>query len=118
LNTPKILVCPADTGRHAARNFTAGFDHSHISYFAGVDANERYPQRLLSGDSNLAVDGVPVKSGLVQLAPSASVSWTRERHGGAGNIGMADGSVQQTTTLGLTNALIQTGLATNRLAIP
>jgi hypothetical protein len=35
-----------------------------------------------------------------------------------GNIGLADGSVLQTTISGFTNRLQQTGLAVNRLAIP
>lgn len=116
--TPKILVCPADTGRAAAKNFTTGFDNSHVSYFVGVDASNRYPQRLLSGDSNLAVDGVPVRSGLVELPSNAAVTWTSEWHGNQGNLGLADGSVQQANQVGLRKMVQETGLATSRLAVP
>lgn len=118
LSSPKILVCPADTNRFAADQFATGFDNSHLSYFAGVDANDRYPQRLLSGDSNLGVDDTSVKSGLAELAAGAPVSWTSERHVDQGNVGLADGSVQQLDQASLRQALQQSGLATNRLAIP
>jgi len=47
-----------------------------------------------------------------------SLPWTAARHKFAGNIGLADGSVEQTTSSGLNELLHKTGLATNRLAIP
>ena len=97
LTTPKILVCPADTNRFAAGNFTTDFDSSHISYFAGLDADDAYPQELLSGDSNLAVDGKAVASGLLRITTNAPVTWTSERHVNQGNIGFADGSIWQGT---------------------
>ena len=118
LSTPKILVCPQDTHRVWATNFSI-LNNSNISYFVGLDAtNETNPRRLLSGDDNLAIDGVPVKSGVLQLPADAPVAWTKARHKFVGNIGLADGSVQQVTTDGLQEALLQTGQATNRLAIP
>jgi prepilin-type processing-associated H-X9-DG protein len=73
---------------------------------------------LLSGDDNFAIDGIPVNSGVLQLPANAPVAWTKARHKSVGNIGMADGSVQQVTTDGLQKALQQTGAATNRLVIP
>jgi prepilin-type processing-associated H-X9-DG protein len=118
LSTPKILLCPADTRRIWATNFSADFDNSHISYFVGLDADETKPQMFLSGDDNFAIGGVPVKSGVLQLLTNAPVTWTKTRHKFVGNIGMADGHVEQITVSGLTNALIQTGVATNRLLIP
>jgi hypothetical protein len=117
LYTPKLLICPEDTHRVWATNFSAGFDNSHISYFVGVDADQTSSQMLLSGDDNFAIGGVPVKSGLLLLATNTPVSWTAARHVRQGNIGLADGSVQQVITDGLQKVLQQTG-ATNRLAIP
>jgi hypothetical protein len=117
LSTPKLLICPADSHRKYATNFSA-LRNSNISYFVGFDAAEIQPQMLLSGDDNFALDGVPVKSGVVQIPTSAPVMWTKGRHAPVGNLGMADGSVQQVTANGLEQALIQTGVATNRLAIP
>jgi competence protein ComGC len=119
LSTPKILVCPEDADRIAATNFTTDFNNSKISYFVSLDVtNEINPQMILCGDDNFEIGGVPVKSGLLELSTNAPVSWTSARHHFAGNIGLADGSVQQVTTKGLQSAFQQAGLATNRLAIP
>jgi len=117
-STPKILICPADTDRFAADSFTAGFDNSKVSYFVGVDAGDDRPAMLLSGDDNFAIDDAPVKSGLLLLATNAPVSWTAERHVNQGNIGLADGFVQTTGSSFLRQMLVQTGTATNRLALP
>ena len=118
LSTPKLLYCPADNNHVRATNFTTDFNNSKISYFVGLDANTNSPQVFLSGDDNFAIGGVPVKSGLLELSTNAPISWTAARHKFVGNIGLADGSVQMVSNSGLTNLLHQTGLATNRLAIP
>jgi competence protein ComGC len=131
LSTPKILVCPNDTGRHYATNFTTDLNHQTISYFVGLDAEDKYPQMILSGDDNLAVNGIRVQPGILNLSTNVSVEWTEnERHGQPqqwsfrnqhlriGNIGLADDSVQTTTTSALKSALANTGAATNRLVIP
>ena len=118
LSTPRILVCPADADRSAAKNFKAGFDNSTVSYFAGVDARDDKPAMFLAGDDNFAIGGRPVKPGLLLLATNAPVSWTDARHVNQGNIGLADGSVQTTGSASLRQLLVQTGIATNRLAIP
>jgi prepilin-type N-terminal cleavage/methylation domain-containing protein/prepilin-type processing-associated H-X9-DG protein len=119
LSTPKILICPADTDRIAATNFTTGFNNTKISYFVGLDADDGHLQTLLSGDDNFEISGVSVKSGLLELSTSTQISWTAERHKFTGNIGFADGSViWQTTSSSLRELLQHTGNATNRLAIP
>ena len=129
LGTPKILICPQDTNHFFATNFSTGFSAKNISYFVGLDANTNSPQAFLSGDDNFAISGAPVKSGLLELSTNSAIAWTSGRHFSykehfwtptheIGNIGLADGSVQQVTISGLTNLLHQTGIATNRLAIP
>jgi len=118
LSTPRILVCPADADRFVAKTFSSGFDNSKVSYFAGVDASDAQPAMFLAGDDNFAIDGVPVKSGLLLLATNAPVSWTAARHMNQGNIGLADGAVMTTSSSSLRQLLVQTGVATNRLAIP
>ncbi len=116
LNTPKLLICPADKDHSFVTNFGTNFNNSHISYFVGSDAGEQFPQALLSGDDNFEIGGVPVKSGLLEISSSSPpVSWSAARHHFVGNIGMADGSVQQVTQSGL---LLQETGVTNRLAIP
>jgi prepilin-type processing-associated H-X9-DG protein len=130
LSTPKILLCPEDTRRVRATNFST-LNSSNISYFVGLDAAETKPQMFLSGDDNLAISGIPVKSGVLELSTNTPVTWTSLRHVAynshfwtaarhkfVGNIGMADGSAQQFTTDGLQKALQQTGVTTNRLVSP
>jgi prepilin-type processing-associated H-X9-DG protein len=130
LSTPKVLLCPEDTRRVRATNFST-LNSSNISYFVGLDAAETKPQMFLSGDDNFAIGGVPVKSGVLELSTNTPVTWTSLRHVAynshfwtaarhkfVGNIGMADGSAQQFTTDGLQKALQQTGVATNRLVLP
>ncbi len=131
LQTPKILICPqdADAARMLATTFSSTVpaslpdqipftnDHS-VSYFVGVDADETQPQTILSGDANLAVGGVPVSRGLLNLWTNPPVSWTKDRHVTYGNIGLADGSVQPVSDWRLLHLLRETGRATNRLAFP
>lgn len=118
LSTPEILICPADTSRLAATDFATGLDNSHVSYFVGVDAAEAYPQRIISGDGNFAVAGVPVKSGMLLLSTNDPVTWTPARHVNKGNLALADGSVSQADDKQLVKKFIETEVATNRLAIP
>jgi len=117
LSPPKILYCTADTEHIAATNFTTGFSDANISYFFGLDAKNSEPQTILTGDDNLAVNDVPARSGVLTLWTNSVVAWTAARHKFVGNIGLADGSVQQVTTLGLVSAI--TNIATpSRLVIP
>jgi prepilin-type processing-associated H-X9-DG protein len=124
LSTPKILICygdgpnPGDTSRTFATNFSE-LSNSNISYFVGVDVtNELNPQMILSGDGNFEISGVPAKPGLHSFGTNDPVGWTPVRHDRAGNLGLADGSVQSVTVAGLRLCLQQTGQATNRFAIP
>jgi prepilin-type processing-associated H-X9-DG protein len=120
LSTPKILICPADTARIAATAFFPGLANSNLSYLVGVDVTNdaANPQMIISGDCNFDIGGVAVKPGMLQLAASAPVTWAPAQHGFNGNIGLADGSVQQVSNPRLNVALGLTGLATNRFAIP
>jgi hypothetical protein len=119
LSTPKILICPLDRVRTVATNFGDSFNNSHISYFLGVDVtNESNPNFVLTGDDNFAINGASIKSGVAELSTNVPVSWGTDRHIHVGNLGFADGSVSEFSISGLQNALQNTGLATNRLAIP
>jgi prepilin-type processing-associated H-X9-DG protein len=117
LSTPKVLHCPADTDG-SATNSWSGLNNKNVSYFVGLNASEDDPQAILSGDDNFEIGGIAVKSGLLELPTNSPIAWTVARHKFSGNILLADGSVQTVTISALTNLLHQTGLATNRLAIP
>jgi len=116
LSTPKILHCPSDTRRSAATNF-ADLTLTNISYFVGVDVTATNAEMFLGGDRNLTT-GKGMSSGLQNLTTNQAVRWTSEIHKNAGNILLADGSVQQLSDTGLREAWIRTGVATNRLAFP
>jgi type II secretory pathway pseudopilin PulG len=125
LGFPKIAWCPADTTAIPATNFSTGFSDANISYFISPDANESYPQMILDGDDNLLVDGKPVQPGILNLWTNQTMAWTKDRHHGVGNIGMADGSAQQVTSEGFQRAIREAlngalvpGSATNRWLIP
>jgi len=117
LNTPKILICPADT-RVAAADF-ASLKNQNVSYFVGLDANDMSPQRLLDGDRNITGESDP-ENGILKLVPGRRVNWTHDIHVNQGNVGLADGSVQQFSNEGLREALQNSGDPTNtwRISLP
>jgi prepilin-type processing-associated H-X9-DG protein len=118
LGTPRILFCPNDTKRFSINNF-GGLSNSNISYFISADmTNDLNPQAILIGDADLTLGGKLLKPGLTALWTNDPVAWSTTRHVNSGNIGLADGSVQSTTTGSLRTDLQQTGLATNRFALP
>lgn len=116
LQTPKVLVCGADD-RNPATNFTTDLNNSKVSYFVGVDADESNPQMILAGDRNIAV-GSRVQTGLITLTTNQVISWSKKIHNLNGNLLFADGHAEQVTTGKLRDAVKNTGVTTNRLAIP
>ncbi len=116
LATPIVLICPADV-RRPAKDFWFAFGNTNISYFVSVDADDSRPQDLLSGDRNI-VGGTKLANGILEITTNQLVGWSSEMHNGVGNIGIADGSVQTTSSSFLRQMLVQSGIATNRLAIP
>jgi hypothetical protein len=135
LGTPKIVFCPADNTtvpnpghNQAATNFnsragligavaTGDFGPLAVSYFIGGDASENDPQGVMAGDCNIGA-GNPAGSSpptgnrfttqQQQPLPAAlGWAWTgTELHQKAGNLLMADASVQQVTINGLRAALL------------
>jgi prepilin-type processing-associated H-X9-DG protein len=117
LSTPKILTCPADS-RTVADNFTI-LKNQNVSYFVSLDAIETSPQVFLDGDHNLTSDDRP-ENGILKLVPGQRLSWTPSIHVNQGNVGLADGSVQQFSNSGLPRALQNSGAPTNtwRISLP
>ena len=130
LNTPKILTCPNDSERPKNVTITWGdipsapydanisTNNTNTSYFIGVDAADTSPNMFLAGDRNLTVKNIALNPGLHSLTTNEIVGWTAKLHVNQGNVLMADASVQMLSTSGLQAALIKTGIATNRLAMP
>jgi prepilin-type N-terminal cleavage/methylation domain-containing protein len=140
LGTPKVVVCPSDSGRTLATNFTqiilsAAVRNKGISYFVGKDAEETQPQMLLAGDRNITNNAagstaiaviqnnsIYARLGTNQLTgttvPGAGYSATI--HQSAGNMALGDGSVQQATGPRLREQLRNSSdpLGYNALGIP
>ncbi|HSU52695.1 MAG TPA: prepilin-type N-terminal cleavage/methylation domain-containing protein [Candidatus Dormibacteraeota bacterium] len=129
LSTPKILMCPAevDSWRVSATTFTknpAGVaaqipfvSITNISYFVGVEATEQYPQMLLDGDHNIGPGNPPTTFftkvytalGTNFTGATTDPGWTDSQHQKQGNVGLADGSVQQLSRAKLQDALRNSG---------
>jgi prepilin-type processing-associated H-X9-DG protein len=129
LSTPKLLICPDEENplRTPANTFSSPVSFPNailltndlqVSYFVGLDAETTFPQRLISGDCNLAINGTPVPHEVQLIATNSRVSWVKPRHKGMGNLGLADGSVIQSTSKQLTSVFTCTGISTNRIALP
>ena len=130
LSTPKVIICPSENESRmqsstfggtipaGSANIVPYTNDLNVSYFVGVDAVDTNPSMFLTGDHNLGSDSnlTPLK-GFV-TAPSsyapdfkvslgtnfvnnAGVGWLDSMHSKQGNIGLADGSVQQVTIAGL-----------------
>lgn len=115
LSTPAVLVCPNDSSRRRATNFTSDLNNSKLSYFVGLDATSTNATMLLSGDRNLT-NSCRQTNGILVLRPSDKVGWTHKLHNAQGNFLFADGSVQQLSNKMIATALL--GPYTNRLAMP
>jgi prepilin-type processing-associated H-X9-DG protein len=113
-----------------AGNSGSGGKNFSTSYFVGRDADETLPQMFLSGDRNIgsqstttdwgysapgsttdnangSVTALGTNFGTAQSAQNGG--WTSKTHQNAGNIGLADGSVQQFSESALRSAAQHTG---------
>jgi prepilin-type N-terminal cleavage/methylation domain-containing protein len=128
LSTPKVCVCPGDT-RTAATNFSSDINankNGEISFFVGAAASDTLPQMFLSGDRNIGPNSTTGDFGFsgaagvitgysetmttnISAAPWNTGGWTTKIHNNAGNVGVADGSVQQFTVNGLRTFAQRTG---------
>jgi len=126
LSTPKILICPAEVdARSNATTFaTAGIptgqygyvNNYQLSYFVGIDSTEQFPQMYLDGDHNIGSPGNPPTT-MYRAAQALGTNfpangdpgWMDNMHQKQGNIGLADGSVQQFSRAKLQDGLKNSG---------
>jgi len=139
LSTPKIVTCPSEnesrlqsstfagTIPNGSANVTPFTNDINTSYFVGVDAVDTNPNMFLTGDHNMGCDGnITPLSGfvvpLLQYHPDFKVSlgtnftsatggpgWLDTMHSKQGNVGLADGSVQQFSRTAMQTALRNSG---------
>lgn len=147
LSTPKIVVCPSDSGKIEATNWGNNFinlakgtgtpnpgNNYAYSYSIGLDAQETFPQSFLSSDRNMTnnVDrkadptSGALKSQLVDMGgvgggKAGSINtagWDNNVHQNQGNGCMGDGSVQQLSTARLKDQLRNSGTISNNFNFP
>jgi len=139
LSTPKVLMCPSESDaiRQTATSFgysippgaasTVPYTNDlNVSYFVGVDANDTNPQMFLAGDHNMGAGANPPNSpfqpgttanqmyavALGTNFPSGNINlvgWLDNMHSKQGNVGLADGSVQQFSRSRLQEGLRNSG---------
>jgi prepilin-type N-terminal cleavage/methylation domain-containing protein len=139
LNTPKIVVCPSDGERNATTNFLnvpgrGNFNNLTVSYWVARDCDETMPQMFLAGDRNVygnstaAAAPTPAILGSYGNSPTTlagalvaigtnvnsqlnppPVGFTEKMHSKAGDVAMADGSVQKFSSSKFYAARSQTG---------
>jgi prepilin-type N-terminal cleavage/methylation domain-containing protein len=138
LSTPKIVVCPSENeGRLQSSTFSGIIpvgsanivpytNDLNTSYFVGVDAVDTNPQMFLTGDHNMGSDGNLTPARGFVTAPSTyypdfkvslgtnflntgGAGWLNTMHAAQGNVGLADGSVQQFSRSSLQTALRNSG---------
>jgi prepilin-type N-terminal cleavage/methylation domain-containing protein len=123
LATPKVTWCPSDSVRSASTSFQTGYGNTNLSYFVCGDAQDAYPQMILSGDRNIGTvttlggpsSGSVGGTGGAATAPALSgadysigylwkgtannnMAWTAgDMHLKTGNLGLTDGSVMTAT---------------------
>jgi prepilin-type N-terminal cleavage/methylation domain-containing protein len=155
LSTPKLLICPSDSARASIPTnfpeiFLSLFNNANpptvnvqkniavsmTSYFVCGDAQEAYPQMILTGDRNIGSatgSGQPAVNltgfgtnnvactaqGGATAEPYGAASWwgwsSTDLHQKSGNLGIADGSVQQATSSGLMTALLNATNSTSSI---
>ena len=144
LSTPKIVICPSDSGRTEATTFAYnpspnpvnGVQYfnmaKNVSYGIGLNADETRPQSFLSLDRNLTNNttrnnvnnpGVfTTTPQMMQNPTQAPIGWTTDLHNEQGDVCMGDGSVQQFSSSRVKQALKDTDDSMNNpgnaLAMP
>jgi prepilin-type processing-associated H-X9-DG protein len=118
LNSPKSLLCPQDARRGPRALVFEGLTKRNVSYSIGIDADEINPRGILIADRNIVLPENKELRGLLTITNWKHATWNGEIHQFQGNIAFTDGSACQVTQDGLQKALRDTGLATNRFAVP
>ncbi|MBM3883244.1 MAG: prepilin-type N-terminal cleavage/methylation domain-containing protein [Verrucomicrobia bacterium] len=99
LNTPYILVCPADTAKKAAGKWDFLNADEAVSYFISTNGVESKPRSILLGDRNVTGGGGGLDpSWSIYMGSSIDASWDKDLHVRVGNLAMSDGSVRTTKT--------------------
>ena len=111
VDTPKVLVCPADLEKKAADAWAGVDGNTTFSFFVGLDATEGNPESIIAGDRNI-FSGQGGFDYIFSLANGTSVDaiFDEKMHVRQGDIALTDGSVHEVRDLQL-RAQISAALA-------
>jgi prepilin-type processing-associated H-X9-DG protein len=125
LATPKLVACPSDSERTAHTNFNwyTGFSKGNVSYGFGADLDEGLPSMVMTLDRNAgpcasgaAPTSLTIYKNFVMMGTNAptiannNIGWSETQlHMKAGNVLLADGSVQQPSFTRLSETLKNSG---------
>ena len=135
LSSPRLLICPSEAGnRKTADAFSIQASrpgaliysgNTNLSYFVGLDANEKSPVMLLAGDRNLTNADPLFSFGRARMGSLGTnhgrgrgAGWSQDIHRSQGNIVYVDGSVQQFDAVRLRVALRESGDTNKHIAVP
>lgn len=117
LYTPKTLRCEKDSERTAAKWWDEYSGNSQVSYFVGLDADEKVPESILTGDRNLATSA-KLLTGVAEVNRQSRLEWTTSIHNRSGNVAFVDGSVSEMSADQLNLQLQSTTQSVLRFAFP
>jgi prepilin-type N-terminal cleavage/methylation domain-containing protein len=102
VDTPKVLVCPADQEKRAADNWKVVDGNTSFSFFLGLDATEGNPESILAGDRNI-YSGQGGLDLIWNAANGTSIdaAYDDKIHVRQGDIALSDGSVHEVRDLQL-----------------
>ncbi len=135
VTTPKLLLCPSDdlNGGQPALAFgpNATSLQGKVSYVVNIDAGDQFPAAPFVVDRNVSPNCTAATPALYPnllslggtLPASPLFGFTvAKMHQGQGNVGLADGSVQQYSSARFRSAIVDAvqgaGLNSQRLAFP
>jgi len=133
ITTPKLLLCPSDDlgGGTPAASFLQTVLQGRVSYVVNIDAGDQFPAAPFMVDRNVSPNCTATTPALypVLLPMGGTLPATplfgftvAKMHQGQGNVGLADGSVQQYSSARFRSAIIDAvsgaGTTSQRLLFP
>ena len=114
-----VYLCPSEFPEQTSSGTypSPTLANTNLSYLLNVDAKYR-TLAPLTGDRNLAVDGVAPKSGLFPLTNIPAMFWGAKMHSHRGIIGFNDGHSEVVTKPRLPVVFAGAAATTNRLVVP
>jgi competence protein ComGC len=116
INSPKVLVCPADRERSKESDWDR-LSNRNLSYFIGLEARGSQPSSILAGDRTIFISKKPV-FGLLALNSNALPRIVKGLHGDFITMVRADGSIQRMYDKNAKNWVLDSNQLPLRLAIP